>query len=121
MISKHHTISYKEYHARYHSGDSALDHNCMTLSYRFTEEGTQKYLENQKLNPAHAKKQELLSKQEWRDFLQSRRHRELLEIRQGRAEAMEEIALAKALAEHPELRNQSLSLQNNKQNQQNQT
>lgn len=34
---------------------------------------------------------------------------------------MKEIALAKALAEHPELRNQSLSPQNNKQNQQDQT
>lgn len=105
-MTRHIAISYKHYHDKYQKGDSRLDHNILNLSYVLNDSGqTEKYLENQKLISSPHPSSEHLSKQEWVNYTKSKGHADLIQIRQGRQEAMKEIEFRKIMKENPEIRN----------------
>lgn len=104
-MTTHTQISYQKYHKKFKEGTKTLDTLRMTLSeVTDNNQHPAKYLENQKLVSDKHSSPSKLSKKEWTEFVNSSRHQDLLEIREGRRLAIQEIELQKALKQDSSIR-----------------
>lgn len=110
MTAEHTKILYKDYHEKYHLGNSKLDDTKFTIAYVLdSPEQDGKYLENYRINSADSGTPHDISKEEWSNFVHSKRHAELIQIREGRDLAIQEYTLQKALQKDPSIRTGGLT------------